>query len=193
VAANEFVDNLEKLREELRENLTGARERMRKFHDRKKEPQPDFKVGDKVLLNAKNIQTLRPSKKLDHRMRGPWTITRRVGPRAFKLDLKEYRGRKHDVFPVSLLEPYHRSTIPGRVEPPPPHDNDEDEEYDLEDVLDSKVERRVVKYMVRWKGYGPDEVTWEPWDNMTSELARNQVREFHRRYPEKPRAPGCKL
>ena len=89
VAGNEYVDNLEKLREELRQNLTDARERMRKFYDRKREPQPDFKVGDKVLLNAKHIQTLRPSKKLDHRMRGPWTIIKRVGPRAFKLDLKE--------------------------------------------------------------------------------------------------------
>ena len=148
VAGNEYVDNLEKLREELRQNLTDARERMRKFYDRNREPQPDFKVGDKVLLNAKHIQTLRPSKKLDHRMRGPWTIIKRVGPRAFKLDLKENRGRKHDVFPVGLLEPYHKSIIPRRVEPPTPHDDDEDDVYDLEDVLDSKVECRVVKYMV---------------------------------------------
>ena len=29
--------------------------------------------------------------------------------------------------------------------------------YDLEDMLDSKVEHRVVKYMVRWKGYDPDD------------------------------------
>src|SRR5438045_9547264 len=73
---------------------------MRKFYDRKREPRPDFKIGNKVLLDAKHIQTLRPSKKLDHRMRGPWTIIKRVGSRAFELDLKENRGRKHD---VSLL------------------------------------------------------------------------------------------
>src|SRR5947208_14209936 len=70
-----------------------ARERMRKFHDKKKEQQPDFQVGDKVLLNAKNVKTLRPSKKLDQRMRGPWKIIKRVGPRAFQLDMKEYKGR----------------------------------------------------------------------------------------------------
>ena len=62
------------------------------------------------------------------------------------------------MFPVRLLEPYHQSTIPGRAEPPPPRDDDdEDNVYDLEDMLDSKVEHRVVKYMVRWKGYGPDD------------------------------------
>ena len=150
VAGNEYIDNLEKLKVELCQNLADAREWMRKFYDRKREPQPDFKVGDKVLLNAKHIQTLRLSKKLDHRMRGPWTIIKRVRPWAFKLDLKENRGRKHDVFPVGLLEPYHKSTIPRWVEPPPPHDDDdEDDIYDLEDVLDSKVEHQVVKYMVR--------------------------------------------
>src|SRR5437762_1515114 len=193
VAGNEFVDRLETLREELRENLSIARERMRKFHDKKKEPQPDFQVGDKVLLNAKNIKTLRPSKKLDHRMRGPWTIIKRVGPRAFKLDMKEYKGQKHDVFPVGLLERYHESTIPGRVEPPPPPVGDEEDEFDMEEVLDSRLFNREVKYLVRWKGYGPDDVTWEPWKNMVSDYAKDQVREFHRRYPEKPRAPGCKL
>jgi len=45
-----------------------TREHMRKFHDKKKESQPDFQVGDKVLLNVKNIKTLQPLKKLNYRM-----------------------------------------------------------------------------------------------------------------------------
>ena len=65
--------------------------------------------------------------------------------------MKEYKGQKHDVFPVGLLERYHESTIPGHVEPPPPPVGDEEDEYDLEEVLDSKVINREVKYMVRWK------------------------------------------
>jgi hypothetical protein len=70
IAGNEFVDRLEEVREELRSTLEEARERMRKYYDKKRQQQPEFSVGDRVLLNAKNIQTLRPSKKLDHRMRG---------------------------------------------------------------------------------------------------------------------------
>ena len=106
IAGNEFIDRLEKLRDRLHSTLLESRERMRKNHDRKQDPQLDFQIGDKVLLNAKNVKTLRPSKKLDQRMRGPWKIIKWVGPRAFQLDLKEYKGRKHDVFPVRLLEPY---------------------------------------------------------------------------------------
>ena len=45
--------------------------------------------------------------------------------------------------------------------------------YNLEDMLDSKVEYQVVKYMVQWKGYDPDKITWEPWENMVSELVKN--------------------
>ena len=146
-----------------------------------------------MLLNAKNVKTLRLSKKLDQRMRGPWQIIKRVGPRAFQLDLKEYKGRKYDVFPVGLLEPYRESSIPGRSDPPVPPVGDEEDEYELEDVLDSKVEGRVVKYLVRWKGYSPDDITWEPWKNMISKFAKDKVRDFHVRYPQKPRDPNCKL
>ena len=44
------------------------------------------------------------------------------------------------MFPVGLLEPYHESTIPNCVQPPPPPVNDEEDLYELEDILDSKVE-----------------------------------------------------
>ena len=75
--------------------------------------------------------------------------------------------------------------LAGRSKPPPPLINDEEDQYELEDVLDSKVDGRIVKYMVRWSGYGPDDITWEPWGNMVGELAKEKIREFHRRYPLK--------
>ena len=68
MAGNEYVNRLEEIREELRMTLLDAQERMRRHYDRKREPQPNFQVGDKVILNVKNIQTLRPSKKLDYWM-----------------------------------------------------------------------------------------------------------------------------
>ena len=49
------MDKLEEVREELRSTLEEARERMRKYYDRKRQQQPEFSVGDRVLLNAKNI------------------------------------------------------------------------------------------------------------------------------------------
>ena len=44
------------------------------------------------------------------------------------------------MFPVGLLEPYHESMISGHVQPPPPPVDNEEDLYELEDILDSKVE-----------------------------------------------------
>ena len=81
-------------------------------------------------------------------MREPWMIIKRVGPRAFKLDMKEYKGQKHDVFPVELLERYHESTIPGHIEPPLPLVSDEEDEFNMEEVLDNRLFNREVKYLM---------------------------------------------
>ena len=73
--AEEYVENLAKLRKDMRETLILARERMAKYYNRNvSEKEPTFKVGDKVMVNAKDIKTKRKSKKLDHKMRGPFKV-----------------------------------------------------------------------------------------------------------------------
>jgi len=51
----------------------------------------------------------------------------------------------------------------------------------VEEILDSKMVRQRLKYLVKWAGYyRPD---WEPAENMNGLAV---VDEFHRLYPEKP-------
>jgi len=48
--------------------------------------------------------------------------------------------RIHKVFHVSLLEPYHASTIPWIIHDPlPPIEIDVEQKYEMEDILDSKI------------------------------------------------------
>jgi hypothetical protein len=55
----------------------------------------------------------------------------------------------HLVFHVSLLEPYHMSTIPGRIhDPPPPIEIDGEHEYEVEDILDSRIFNCQFQYLV---------------------------------------------
>jgi len=66
VAVKTFKD-LDAMREAMRENIKAAQTRMAKYNNQKvanKEPQ--FKVGDRVMVNTKNIKMKRPSKKLDY-------------------------------------------------------------------------------------------------------------------------------
>jgi hypothetical protein len=46
----------------------------------------------------------------------------------------------HHVFHVSLLKPYQRSTILGKIhDPPPPIEVNGEQKYEMEDILDSRV------------------------------------------------------
>lgn len=186
-AAEAYVNKVRRVHEELRTTLEQAQEKYKANFDRKTDPAPEFKVGDLVWLNRRNIETTRPSQKLDVKQLGPFEITKVVGESkaAFELKLPP-QWRIHPVFHSSLLEPYRGNTIEGRNQliPQPPELVDGRLEYEVEGVLDSRIQRNRLRYLVEWKGYGPEERTWEPLENL--ENSRDLIAAFHRLYPNRP-------
>ena len=86
---------------------------------------------------------------------------------------------------LEMLEPYQSNTIPSRVEPPlPPVDIDENI-YDVQAIRDSKKVCSKVHYLIHWKGYGPNNDTWEPRENLLGG-GEDVVREFHKSHPNAP-------
>ena len=140
------------------------------------------------MVKATNIQTERKSKKMDYKMRAKFKAIQLVGTYTYKLEFPPRMGRIHPVFHISLLEPYHTNTIPGRKSPTPPPVDIESNRFIVDKVLDSKIKNKKVVYLVSWQGYGPDENTWEPYDNLT-DGGEDAVQEFHKLYPKKPRDP----
>jgi len=114
---------------------------------------PNFKVGDKVWLLRKNIVTTRPCPKLDYKGFGPFKIAKLVGLVACQLELPP-QFKSHNVFHVSLLEPYHENRIPEcHQEPPSPVEIEGQEKFEVQEVLDSKKIRGKLLYLVFWQGY----------------------------------------
>ena len=155
------IKRMAKQREELSERWRRAVESYEKFHDKRHIP-IEFKVGDLVMLNARNIRQKRPSKKLADRLLGPFKILQIVGnhKQAYKLELPE-TWRIHPVFHVSLLERYHRR--PGTtVEPTAVEvDSDGDEHWEVEAILaDRKSISKGTEYLVRWKDFPPAYDSW---------------------------------
>ncbi|KAG5732613.1 hypothetical protein E4T56_gene16891 [Termitomyces sp. T112] len=93
----------------------------------------------------------------------------------------------HPVFNVVKLFPAPKDPIPGhhpKLPPPPVLVNDE-EEYEVEEILDSRVFQGKLQFKVKWKGYGIEDISWEPQANVH---APGLVRDFHRRHPNAPKA-----
>ena len=68
--------------------LEDTRSAMSKYYDKGKMEHPSYEIGDLVMLNAKNICTKRPTKKLAPKLYGPFGILEKIGSRSFRLELQ---------------------------------------------------------------------------------------------------------
>ena len=189
--AHDFAVDLDELHSVLRENIADAQRRYQGPADARRTPPPEFKVGDQVFVKAAFFRTTRPSRKLADRYLGPYPIIAQVGPQSFTLRLPPEFRSVHPVYHVSMLEPFVPSSIPQRVPtPPPPIEIDGEQEYEISEILDSKIDRRrkacPLLYLVRWAGY--EGTSDETQMILATELEHTAelVADFHKAHLDKP-------
>ena len=160
--AGEFAKKMQDITIVLQEEMSFAQARYEAGANEHRVPAPVYQIGDAVWLSTKNIRKQgdavwlstknmrkqRPARKLDWKNLGPFKISKVVSKYAYRLDLPI--GMKiHPVFHVSLLSPVPQDSHPDHVPPPPPPvEVDGEEEYEVEDILDSKKFRNRLKYLV---------------------------------------------
>jgi transposase InsO family protein len=161
--ANDITTKLAQALAVAQAELIAAQQRMEDIANRRREAAPEYKVGQKVWLDLRNIRTDRPSKKLDAR-HAKYTVLEKIGSHAYRLDVP---GTIHDVFHTSLLRPAGENPFPSQEHldyQPPAQLVEGNEEYQVEEILDERTKRRgrgfVKQYLVRWTGYA--QPTWEP-------------------------------
>ena len=145
----------------------------------------EYEVGDSVWLSMKNIKTEQPSKKLDHKMVGPFKIKALVGS-SCRLELPTSM-KIHNIFHPSLLRKASADPLPSQHNDPAPLIVvDDEEEWEVDDILDAKKVGRgkKVQFCVKWKKYDEDKT----WYNASGfEHSKNLVDNFYNRNPTKPR------
>ncbi|MBW0528649.1 hypothetical protein O181_068364 [Austropuccinia psidii MF-1] len=148
---------LQSVKQVVKEELESEIRQFRKYADRNRTISPDFQPGKKLWLASKNIKTKRPTKKLSDRLLGPFEVLKRIGSHSYHLKLPFQWKSVHPVFHVSLLEPVKQSRIPNQNQfPPPPVLVEEQEEWKVAKVVDSKLKRGKVCYILEWKGASED-------------------------------------
>ena len=182
--AETMANKMKEIGEFLREEMTLAQAEMEEQAHHYRTPAPRYEVGDKVWLSTANIRTQRPSKKLDHKQIGPYEILRKLGPTSYELKLPESM-RIHPVFHSSLLRLDPDDPLPNQViPPPPPIEVEGEEEWEVQEILDSRWYYGRLQYRVKWTGYETDD-SWYNADGFAN--SQELTAAFHNRYPNKPK------
>jgi hypothetical protein len=181
-SVDDFVKSMQLTRKEAEAALHKAADDMARFYDQNRSEAVQYKIGDKVWLEGKDLKTDRPSKKLDDKRYGPFKVTKIIGPNAYQLQLPSSM-KIHPVFNTVRLRPFQENSIVGRkvTSRPKPVIEGNAPEWEVEYIKDSRLQRNKLEYLVKWKGYPQEECTWEPADNLTH--AKKLVSDFHSKHP----------
>ena len=140
MADRNYIDNIASVQKHLHSNLQSAISRHKEFADRHRIPAPSFEVEDKVWLDARNIRTTLPAKKLSERRLGPFRIEAVIGKSAYRLSLPPKWQAIHPVFHVSLLEPVQPSNLSSQhKDPPKPVEILDHVKWEVSSILDSRL------------------------------------------------------
>ncbi|KAF8749822.1 hypothetical protein RHS01_09855 [Rhizoctonia solani] len=125
----------------------------------------EFELGEEAWLDAKNVNLKTLSPKLTEQRLGPFKVTEKISNRAYQLKLPPTM-RIHNVFYVGLLSKVKRDDKRAFENRPPPITVDGEEEYKVEGITDMEERDGKWFFRVKWKGYGSEENTWEPRENL---------------------------
>ncbi|KAF1314389.1 Retrotransposon nucleocapsid protein, partial [Globisporangium splendens] len=195
--AKRFATERQKIVNQARMNLLQAQERQKMYYDRKRRD-VQFKAGDLVLLDTKNVplktvnaNTDLKKAKLAAKKIGPFEIEHMINDNVAKLKLQRNMKRLNPTFNIDLLSHYRVGTsqFPGRPLPkatPIVLDMDTGEELHIvEQMIRPRQFHRQKEWLVKWHGLPSHESIWERERSIKHVSHWNQLLEdFHHRQRE---------
>lgn len=160
-AAAERARQMRDAHEALAAQWREAQESQKKSQNRRSKPM-QFQIGEKVLLSTKNLKLPGTKRKLNARYVGPFQIRDAVGSQAYRLALPS-SYKIHNVFHVSLLEPWVQREGEEPAEPMPLADAEG--EWEVESIQGARKLRGQQQYLVQWKDWPEEYASWEPAEN----------------------------
>ncbi len=147
-----------------------------------------YEIDDWVWLFFRNVKITRPCKDLKDKQLESYQIT--VKARAFyHLRLIVSMKHLHSMFSSKLLRPYSGDFLSEQHAEPLRFiiiDDDNDEHWEIDDILNFRRYQGRIQYKVKWKGLDRDD-EWYYADKGEFDGFEEVLNEFHTLYPRKPR------
>ena len=148
--------------------------------NKSRRPEPEYKVGDRVMLDSRNIRRLLKSKnrsdKFFDRFLGPFKIIdTKPEISNYTLELVPAVDFEsiHPSFHANLLRPFipnDPEQFPTREPPKPPPTIPEDKQWEVDAILDERTKYRRKEYLVHWKGYPDEDNMWVKGSDVSTDL-----------------------
>jgi len=160
-AAEKFIERMRKIQEKAKAALGKAQEGMKKFANRKRREEEEYRVGDLVLLSIKDLKWQmkgRRSEKLTKHFVGPYKVKEIILSNTIELELSK-SIKIYPVVNISRVQLYKPQVEGQKKIPPKLVIIEREEEFKVEKILNKRTIRGKEKFLVRWKGYTAEEDT----------------------------------
>jgi hypothetical protein len=159
-AASDYIQRIQGNIAMARDRHAEAKTKQTTYANKKRRPDPDYKVGEKAYLERKDLRLRIKQKgrsaKFYQCYVGPFEISK-AEPKTsnYTLELPDEYQIHPKVHARRLKRAYSNdpALFPGRVPPEPPPIDAEDNQYIVEAILDHHTVRRKRQFLVHWEGY----------------------------------------
>ncbi|KAI1506860.1 hypothetical protein Ptr86124_014198, partial [Pyrenophora tritici-repentis] len=150
------------------------------------QPAPDYRVGDKVYIDARNIPTMRPSRGLSAKNLGPYKVRALPNRYAVELALPDCYKQVHPVFHPWLLHLDADQTARPSEGVIAENTPDGEHDYYVDMVVDCRIDKRRKDTLTTRKACSNWNASpaWQDYTDLWG--AEEAVEDFHRLYPDKP-------
>jgi hypothetical protein len=184
-SAEQLAEELKNRQDEARDSIAIAQRKQKRYYDQRHKPH-EFEVGDLVILKLNRFGPgYKPTKPHFHKLAPlgkPFRIIEKISPLSYRIDLPT-GTRIHNVVSIIHLRKYHGTNDNLR---PLPIQIDEEDEYEVERIEGQRTNAQgTTEYLVKWKGYGDHERTWEPFSHL--QRADVAVADWHASQPDPPK------
>lgn len=172
-SAQEYVQRLRDAQDFAQAAMASAQQRNEENANRFRRQPEQYKVGDKVWLDLRNVKTPQLSKKLAW-LHGKYEVTAVPNPLTVELNVP---GNVHKRFHVELVKRAGTDSFPSQkrddAQNPPIIDELGEQEYEIESILRARTVKRgrgtFREALVKWIGWV--EPSWEPIEYVLDTIA----------------------